>query len=261
MKRHVYLEDIPLTEAQMALQTALAEAGLWGPLAAEVVPIAEANGRITATAVWAKLSAPHYHASAMDGYALRAQDTAGATETSPRHFTLVTSPEEAERFRRPTQAVNTGHPLPSWANAVVMIEHTQTVSAEDGPGIEIRAALPPWHHVRPMGEDMVATELVLPANHKLRPVDLGALAGSGHATVSVYKRPSVAIIPTGSELVSSEMAVAQGIAPGQIIEYNSLVLAAQVADWGGLPTRWPIVADDFVAIKTAVTQAAQTHDL
>ena len=261
MKRHVYLEDIPLTEAQKALQTALAKAGLWGPLAAEVVPIAEANGRITATAVWAKLSAPHYHASAMDGYALRAQDTAGATETSPLRFSLVTSPEEAERSRRPAQAVNTGHPLPSWANAVVMIEHTQVVSAEDGPGIEIRAALPPWHHVRPMGEDMVATELVLPANHKLRPVDLGALAGSGHATVSVYKRPSVAIIPTGSELVSGETAVAQGIAPGQIIEYNSLVLAAQVADWGGLPTRWPIVADDFVAIKTAVTQAAQTHDL
>jgi putative molybdopterin biosynthesis protein len=79
-----------------------------------------------------------------------------------------------------------------------------------------------------MGEDMVATELVLPANHKMRPVDLGALAGSGHATVSVYRRPKVAVIPTGSELVSVETAVSAGISPGQIIEYNSLVLAAQV---------------------------------
>ncbi|MCB8983086.1 MAG: molybdopterin biosynthesis protein [Ardenticatenaceae bacterium] len=260
LKRHVYLEDIPLAEAQRALRQALEAVGLWQPLAAETILVAEAHGRITATAVWAKLSSPHYHASAMDGFALRAQDSAGAAETHPVRFTLVDSPEDAERARRPAQAVNTGHPLPAWANAVVMIEHTQAVSDEAGPGIEIRAALPPWQHVRPMGEDMVATELVLPANHKLRPVDLGALAGSGHATVTVYRRPSVAIIPTGSELVAAETAVS-GLAPGQIIEYNSLVLAAQVAEWGGAPTRWPIVADDLAAIKTAVQQAAQTHDL
>ncbi len=261
MKRHVYLEDIPLAEAQEALRQALDAAGLWQPLAAETIPVTEAHGRITATAVWAKLSSPHYHASAMDGFALRAQDSAGAAETNPVRFTLVSTPEDAERARRPAQAVNTGHPLPAWANAVVMIEHTQAVGGEEGPGIEIRAALPPWQHVRPMGEDMVATELVLPANHKLRPVDLGALAGSGHATVSVYRRPSVAIIPTGSELVAAETAATQGLTPGQIIEYNSLVLAAQVREWGGQPTRWPIVADDFAAIKTAVQQAAQSHDL
>ena len=112
-----------------------------------------------------------------------------------------------------------------------------------------------------MGEDMVATELVLPANHKLRPVDLGALAGSGHATVSVYRQPRVAIIPTGSELVSTEIVAERGIQPGQIIEYNSMVLAAQVAEWGGMPTRWPIVPDEFEAIQTAVRQAAQDHDL
>ncbi|MBK8984493.1 MAG: molybdopterin biosynthesis protein [Chloroflexi bacterium] len=262
MKRHVYLEDIPLAEAREVLQSALTEAGLWRPFPAEMISVSEANGRITATAVWAKLSAPHYHASAMDGYAVRAQDTAGAMETTPLRLTLVDNPEAAERAHRPAQAVNTGHPLPFWANAVVMIEHAQSVAdAAAGPAIEIRAALPPWQHVRPMGEDMVATELVLPANHKLRPVDLGALAGSGHATVTVYQRPSVAIIPTGSELVAVETAAAYPLTPGQIIEYNSLVLAAQVSDWGGLPTRWPIVKDEFAAIKTAVQQAAQTHDL
>jgi len=144
----------------------------------------------------------------------------------------------------------------------VMIEHTQPVKDEaERDAIEIRASLAPWNHVRPMGEDMVATELVLPANHKLRPVDLGALAGSGHGTVKVYRRPRVAIIPTGSELVTVETVAEQGIQPGNIIEYNSIVLAAQVENWGGVPTRWPIVEDEFEALQTAVLEAAQSHDL
>ncbi len=261
-KRNVYLEDIPLDEAQAAFRAALQAAGWWQPLDAEEVPLAQANGRITARAVWAKISSPHYHASAMDGYALRAQDSEGATETQPLRFALVENWDIPPTEPRPTRPVNTGQPLPPWANAVVMIEHTQEVELPDGrAGIEIRASLPPWQHVRPMGEDMVATELVLPANHKLRPVDLGALAGSGHATVSAYRQPRVAIIPTGSELVSTESVAESGIQPGQIIEYNSMVLAAQVADWGGLPTRWPIVPDEFDAIQTAVRLAAQHHDL
>jgi len=262
MKRHIYLEDIPLEEARDALYAALEEAGQRGPLAVETIPVAAANGRITAAAVWAKLSAPHYHASAMDGYAVRARDTAAATETNPVTLELAESWENIPAGVSPAQAVNTGHALPHWANAVVMIEHTQqTATLEGKPGIEIRASLPPWHHVRPLGEDMVATELVLPANHRLRPVDLGALAGSGHATVPVYRQPRVAVIPTGSELVAAETAVEQPLQPGQIIEYNSMVLAAQVADWGGLPTRWPVVPDDFAAIRDAVIAAARDHDL
>ncbi len=194
MKRTIYLEDIPLDEAQAALANALHEAGLWQPMLAEWVPLTQAVGRVTAVAVWAKISSPHYHASAMDGYAVRAQDTAGATETNSIQFALVDEWENGGS--RPAKAVNTGHPLPGWANAVVMIEHTQQVTLPDEqPGIELRAALPPWHHVRPMGEDMVATELVLPANHKLRPVDLGALAGSGHAEVAVYRQPAADVHP------------------------------------------------------------------
>lgn len=263
MKRNIYLEDIPMETAQEALAKALQKAGRWGPLAAETIPVAQAAGRITAEAVWAKLSAPHYHASAMDGYALRAQDTAGATETTPLRLTLVGKDEVEPKEERPALPVNTGQPLPPWANAVVMIEHTQPVNGEDGEqvGIEIRASLAPWHHVRPMGEDMVATELVLPANHRLRPVDLGALAGSGHATVSVYRRPRVAIIPTGSELVTLEQVEEGGISAGEIIEYNSIVLATQVEAWGGSATRWPIIPDESEAIKEAVAEAAREHDL
>jgi putative molybdopterin biosynthesis protein len=108
-----------------------------------------------------------------------------------------------------------------------------------------------------MGEDMVATELVLPANHTLRPVDLGAIAGCGHATVLVRRKPRVAVIPTGTELVP----VGSAVKPGDILEYNSLVLAAQVEQWGGQATRHSIVPDDFEHIRAAVAEAAATHDL
>ena len=285
MQRKYYLEDIPLEDAWAALREALEAAGQWRPLDAETVPLNRANGRVTAAPVWARLSSPHYHAAAMDGYAVRAGDTVGASERTP--VALALSEEkggegeggkggkgEREQGSTPSpllpfspavdkapvaQPVNTGHPLPTWANAVIMIEHVQPVTLPDGrAGIEIRAAVPPWHHVRSMGEDMVATELVLPANHRLRPVDLGALAGSGHAAVSVYRRPRVALIPTGSELVPVEAGEPQ---PGQIIEYNSLVLAAQVETWGGVATRWPIVPDNFDAIRDAVVEAAAGHDL
>jgi putative molybdopterin biosynthesis protein len=277
MQRKFYLEDIPLDDAWAAFRGALEAAGRWQPLEAETIPLSEANGRVTAAPVWARLSSPHYHAAAMDGYAVRAENTIGATERTPVALALseakgrkgegeqgsTLSPllpfSPADDKVPVAHAVNTGHPLPAWANAVIMIEHVQPVTLPGGrAGIEIRAAVPPWHHVRSMGEDMVATELVLPANHRLRPVDLGALAGSGHATVAVYRRPRVAIIPTGSELVPVEAGEPEA---GQIIEYNSLVLAAQVENWGGLATRWPIVADNFDAIRDAVLEAIAGHDL
>ncbi len=268
MKRNIYLEDIPLDEALSVFREALQKEGLWQPMPSERIPVAQANNRVTAAAVFAKISSPHYHASAMDGYALRAQDTVGATETNPLQFALIEEENDPFAFTRPIQAVNTGHPLPAWANAVVMIEHTQPVELSDGtPGIELRAAVPPWHHVRPMGEDIVATELVLPANHRLRPVDLGALAGAGYHSVEVYRKPRVAIIPTGSELVPLGDDPASGESPvseikaGSIIEYNSIVLAAQISNWGGLPTRWLIVPDKYEAIRAAVRSAACDHDL
>ena len=259
LTRNIYLEDVPLDEAWNSFTAVLQSHALFQPLASETIPITAAHGRVTAVPIWAKLSSPHYHASAMDGYALRAQDTITATETNPVQFSLTN--DEEPQVSHPAQAVNTGQPLPPWANCVVMIEHTQNVTLDGRSAIEIRASLPPWHHVRPMGEDMVATELVLPANHRLRPVDLGALAGSGHATVTVYRQPRVAIIPTGSELIAADVASDAPPKPGQIIEYNSLVLAAYIEQWGGLPTRWPIVPDELEAIKTAVQQATTNHDL
>ena len=137
---------------------------------------------------------------------------------------------------------------------MIMIEDTQPVGDD---AIEIRAAVVPWQHVRMMGEDMVATELVLPANHPLRPHDLGAIAGCGHTDVMVRRRPRVAILPTGSELVPPT----GDPAPGQVIEYNSIVLGAQVREEGGVFTRWPGLSDDVYRIRAAIREAAAEHDL
>lgn len=241
--RHVFLDDIPLDEARARLELALREAGRWEPLPGERVPLAEALGRITADPVWARLSSPHYHAAAMDGYAVRAADTHAATETRPVRLALHTH----------AIAVNTGDPLPADMNAVIMIEQV----AEGDAHIEVRASVAPWQHVRLMGEDMVATELILPANHRLRPVDLGAIAGSGHAAVSVRRRPRVTIIPTGSELVMLDptgQADPQP-APGQIIEYNSVVLRAQVIEAGGSAEIAASVSDDPDRLRRAMESA------
>jgi putative molybdopterin biosynthesis protein len=239
------------------LTSALEAAGLWQPLPGEVVPLDQAVGRVTAASVWARLSAPHYHASAMDGYAVRARETAAASDVQPVRLALPGGAAQAQAHTAPdvqAQYVDTGDPLPAWADAVIPIENIQPI---EDTAIEIRAAVTPWSHVRPMGEDMVATELVLPANHTLRPVDLGALAGSGHGEVLVRRRPRVAVIPTGTELVPAGSAVQ----PGDILEYNSLVLAAQAQQWGAETRRWPIVRDDLELIKAAVLEAARGHDL
>ncbi len=238
--RNVYLEDIPAEQARARLQAALRSVGRNGPLPGERVPLAQASARVTAEGVYARLSAPHYHAAAMDGYAVVAAMTQGATETRPLSLQV---PGEA----RP---VNTGDPLPAGRDAVIMIEHTQELDAER---IAIRSAVAPWQHLRPMGEDMVASELVLPPNHLLRPVDLGALAGCGHDSVAVRRRPRVLILPTGSELV------APGVdpAPGQVIESNSLVLAAQVRQAGGEALVLDAAADEPEAIRAALLAALE----
>ena len=248
MSRKIYLEDIPLEEAWRRFTDALKSLGQWQPLAGEEVPVAQALGRITAQPIWANVSSPAYHASAMDGYAVRALDTLKANDTQPLQLELGSQ----------AQYVDTGDPLPAWADAVIMIENVQPIG---NTRIEIRAPIAPWTAVRPLGEDMVATELVLPANHVLRPVDLGAIAGSGHATVTVRRQPRVAVIPTGTELITVEHAAQHGVKPGDIIEYNSIVLAAEVEQWGAIATRYPIVIDNFEQIKAAVLDAAAKHDL
>ena len=176
-----------------------------------------------------------------------AEDTLGASETHPLLLQVGT-----QAFY-----VDTGEPLPPGTNAVIMLEDVQAQDRDGSPVIEILGAVAPWQHVRPMGEDIVATELVLPANHRLRPRDIGAAAGAGHAQLLVRRRPRLAILPTGTELV----APGAPLRPGDVIEYNSLMLGAMIADWGGLADRLPPLVDDYAGIRAGLLEAAQTHDL
>ena len=242
--RDMYLEDIPLEDALASFWSALDRVGALAPLPGEEVAVDAALGRVTAEAVFARRSVPHYHASAMDGIAVRAEDTLGASESSPLQL----------RVGQQATWVDTGDALPPETNAVIMAEHVQDLG--DGR-LEILASVAPWQHVRPMGEDLVATELVLPENHALSAVDLGAIVAAGHTCVSVRRRPRVAILPTGSELVEP----GAPMPPGAIVDFNSVVLAAQVRDWGGEPTRLPITPDDRSLIRDRVVGALEQHDV
>jgi putative molybdopterin biosynthesis protein len=252
----IYLHDIPLPEAQARLESALIDAGLEGILGVEEILLDEfAQGRVLSEPVWARISSPHYHASAMDGFAVRSADTAGAMPNSP----VVLKTDQQAAY------VDTGDALPEWSDAVIPIENVEPLDdagnilpgARRPTAIRIRAAVTPWSHVRSLGEDIVATQLVLPAGHLMRPVDLGAVAACGHDRLKVSRRPRVAILPTGTEL----MPVGVPVKAGDIIEYNSLMLAAQVNAWGGIATRFPITPDDFDQIRDQVRIAARHHDL
>ena len=252
----VYLRDIPLSEAKSRLQAALGEAGMWCVLKTETVPLDEnAVGRVLAEPIWAKISSPHYHASAMDGFAVRAADTVGAQPSTP--VLLQVGPKASY--------LDTGDALPEHFDAVIPIENVESLDeqAEIAPlirhpfSIRIRAAVTPWSHVRPMGEDIIQTQLVLTAGQVLRPVDLGAIAAAGYQEIKASRPPRVAILPTGTELVP----LGSTLKPGDILEYNSLVLASQVKTWGGIPTRYPIIPDDIDEICARVEEAAKNHDL
>jgi putative molybdopterin biosynthesis protein len=247
----IYLHDVPLQEAWSRFSKALQEDSLWEPLQKEEIPLDQALGRVNAEPIWAKVSSPHYHAAAMDGFALRSKDTSNASDRSPITLEI------------PSQAsyVDTGDAMPDWADAVIPIEDVEPIDAHTNrqhwKALRLRKSFPPWAHVRPMGEDMVATELVLPAGQILRPIDIGAIAGSGYATVKVWRKPQVAILPTGTELVP----IGTDAKSGEILEFNSLVLAAQVESWGGIAERYPILPDDFNRIRQATVEAAKGHDL
>jgi putative molybdopterin biosynthesis protein len=252
----VYLHDIPLPDAKARLQAELEKHGIWQVLRTEDIPLDEnALGRVLAEPVWAKISSPHYHASAMDGFAVQSEDTIGAQPLNP--ITLL--------LGKNTIYLDTGDPLPINFDAVIPIENVESLDGEgeiapdlrQPNSIRIRAGVVPWSNVRPLGEDIVQTQLVLPANQVLRPVDLGAVAASGHQYIKVACKPLVAIIPTGSELVP----LGSDLQEGDILEYNSIVLAAQIKTWGGIPTRFPITPDNLDTISARVEEAALEHDL
>jgi putative molybdopterin biosynthesis protein len=252
----VYLNDIPLSVAQAALENALRAADLWRVLGTETIALDEnACGRVLAEPLWARASSPHYHAAAMDGFAVDASQTSGAAPSSP----VVLAVGDAATY------VDTGDPLPPERNAVIPLESVEALDRTGQPAvharrpesIRIRAAVAPWGHVRPLGEDIVTSELVLPAGQILRPVDLGAAAAAGHFNLKVARRPKVAILPTGSELVP----IGSAMIAGDVMEYNSLVIAGQLVQMGAEAARFPITPDDVDLLCEQVLDAASRFDL
>lgn len=247
MARKRYLKKTPLNEARALFLQRVDPSSL----RSEIVRIDEALHRITFGPVFARISSPHYHAAAMDGICVRAEDTFGATEFSPRKLQKVSGEGPCDGG---FAYLDTGNALPLWANAVIMIEKVRQL---DGETVEIFESVAPWHNVRLVGEDVVATELLLPRCHRIRPYDLGALLAAGHTSVQVKALPKVAIIPTGDELIEP----GQEARPGAIIEFNSSVLAAFIREWGGAPLRLPRAKDDPALLKQALQRALGQSDV
>ena len=225
----------------------------------ERIATTRALGRVLAEEVFAPFPLPSFPCSAMDGYAVQAEDTYGSSETSPIYLHLVgevliggpallsLSPGEAA-------LIHTGSLLPGQANAVVMVEHTRQV---DTSTIEVTRPVAVGENVLQRGEDIPQGKALLPQGHLLRPQDIGGLLAQGITSVSVSQPPRVAIISSGDELVLPQ--IEPGV--GQVRDINSYTLAGLTLEAGGIPLPQPIVRDDFEALREAAERALAAADI
>lgn len=239
MNKYEYLSNTQLGEALQKYLSFLEQRGL--SFRTETIAAEASLGRMSARAIYARMSSPHYTACAMDGIALQAKRTFGATQTTP---VLL---KESEFSR-----VDTGDPLPNGCDAVVMIE--DCVEEEDG--ILLRAAAAPWQHVRQIGEDLSAGDMILPSYIEIEPAMIGALLAGGVRTLEVLAKPRVGIIPTGDEIVCANGTPREG----EIPEFNSAVFCAMLARWGAEGAVYPIVPDDPAKIEDMLKKAAEECD-
>src|SRR5215469_5443200 len=238
-----FIRDVPAAQALDAWRAAREAAGCPERLPAVTVPVTEAGGLVTAAPVWAVRSSPPFDAAGMDGIAVRSAGTLGASETTP----VWLSPDDYD-------VVDTGDPMPDDRDAVVMREH---VHYDDARRAELRTAVPPYQHVRSIGEDISAGELLLPEGHRLRAPDLAAAASAGQTQLVVRKKPVVLIVPTGDEV----RPIGTETGPGEILDTNSLMLAEQAREVGCEARCLPIEPDDPERIAAVVTAAAPLCDL
>ncbi len=244
MKRQVYLSMKTLQEAK---ELFFSRFGRDKRTDMETISIEDALGRIIVEPVFAKRSCPSFHSAAMDGIAVRAEETYGTTEKYPRTL----------KVGRDAVWINTGQPLPESFNAVIMVEKIHQL---DKNHLEIRSSAYPWQHIRKVGEDIVATQLLLAQNHRIRPFDVGALVGAGVFSIKVWKKPRVAIIPTGTELIHyRDVEEKDTLKQNEIIEYNSLVLAGLVRECNGIPIVYGIVPDVEENIREALKKAIESE--
>jgi len=240
MSKYEYLSNTSLGEALQQYLSFLEQRGL--SARTEEIAVTDSLARVSARAVYARRSSPHYTACAMDGIALLAKRTFGATETTP---VLLREGDFT--------SVDTGDPLPNGCDAVVMIE--DCIEAENG--LTLRAAAAPWQHVRQIGEDLSAGDMILPSYIEIEPAMIGALLAGGVRRLEVLAKPRVGIIPTGDEIVSAN----DDPREGEIPEFNSAVFCAMLQRWGAEGAVYPVVKDDSEKIQAALRQAVDENDL
>ena len=244
-----YLSNVPLEQAVEGFLGELRGRGMTPRT--EMVCVGEALGRVTAEPLYAAISAPHYHACAMDGIALAARVTFGASSTTP----VTVAPSDYV-------VVDTGDPLPEGCDAVVMIE--DVVFAEgDGMSnlgtcpVTLYASVAPWGNVRQIGEDICAGEMLLTSNVRIEPAAMGAMLAAGVQEVSVIARPRVGVIPTGDEVVAPSASPK----PGDVMEFNSTIFSGMVSQWGAAAVAYPIVPDKPDAVEAALRKAVDECDI
>ncbi len=243
----------------IGIEDAVAMAGRFEPVATEEVALEEACGRVLADNVLADVDIPGFDRATMDGYALKAASTFGASESSPAFLTVVGEVrmgKAADVAVGPGQAVRiaTGAMLPPGADAVVMIEHTERL---DDTAIEVYKSVAPGQHVIEAGEDVARGQVVLAAGRRIRPQEAGILAAAGCRQVTVFCRPRVGIVSTGDELVDAGRVPG----PGQVRDINSYSLAGQVMEAGALPATFGIATDDPKDLEEKCRRALEATDM
>jgi len=242
-KRNIYLEMQSLDDAK-----SLWFAHFENKMNAETIQVVDASGRILAKPVFANQSSPNYHAAAMDGIAVLAETTYGAHVDHP----IMLEPKKNAFF------VNTGNVMPDNTDAVIMIEN---VLKEASGHVSIEAPAIPWQHVRKMGEDIVATEMLFPQNHVITPYCIGAMLSGGVFQVDVRKKPTILIIPTGSELMDWQSERISNLPKGSIIESNGTMLKLCAIENGAFADRHNIVPDDQEELCQIIEKNVSKYDM
>ena len=239
MDRNTYIDNIDVEVARDKYFDKIDIKGQY-----EEVEVVDSLGRITWEAVYAIMSSPTYNAAAMDGIAVISKNTEAASESSP--LTLELNEDYVY--------INTGNKIQEPFDAVIMIE--DVIKLEKNK-IQIPKSAYPWQHIRQIGEDIVATEMIIPSRHRIRPVDLGALISGGIEKIKVYKKPVVGILPTGSEIVEN----VSEIEDGKIIDSNSRVFEALIKELGGIPNRYSPQIDDYELLRESILNAVEENDM
>lgn len=238
--RNIYISNIDLDEAINMYFSKLR----FDSVSFEEIDVYNSLDRVTIDPVFAKNSSPHYNSAAMDGIAVLSDITMGASEVNPKVLELG----------KDFTYVNTGNVINEDYNAVIMIEDVMEI--EDNK-VQIISPAYPWQHIRPIGEDIVAGEMILPSNHKIRPMDIGALICGGISNLKVIKKPLVSIIPTGNEIIEN----IDDIEKGKILDSNSRVFENLVIKYGGIPNRYSPQEDNYESLKNTIDNASKNSDL